>query len=354
MLPARINLRISSEVSRASAVRVELRAGVGPITVETGGRDRKWTFLAWGGAACALLALLAPASPAATKADGPDRNSWTIGVLVGPSPFALATPPGIVNPVLTGADVTDLPVDTIAHPFMVVEAGRYHLFFTAKDARTDTGGIALAESADGFRWKFRKTVVREAYVLSHPCVFQWQGDHYLVPEAHTLTSVRLYKATRFPEDWQFECSLLEGGKFISPTLVHYRDLWWMFVSPPGNQTLRLYFSPGLKGTWREHPLSPIVANEAHSARPGGRPLLLEGKLYRLAQDCLPTYGAQVRAFEILEMSPTEYREKLVDPPLIRKDPEGGWNRAAMHHVDAHRLADGRWLAAVDALGRAAK
>ncbi|MBM3851721.1 MAG: hypothetical protein FJ399_01045 [Verrucomicrobia bacterium] len=106
-------------------------------------------------------------------------------------------------------------------------------------------------------------MVREAYVLAHPFVFRWQGDYYLVPEAHTETCGRLYKATKFPEEWQFECNLLEGEKYISPTLVHHGDRWWMFVSPPGNQTLRLFFSSELKGAWREHPLSPIVANDAH-------------------------------------------------------------------------------------------
>ncbi len=92
-----------------------------------------------------------------------DRDLWTIGVYKGPSPFQLSAPTNVKNPVLTGADVTDmkdLNIDTVAHPFLVAAGGRYYVFFTAKDLKADQGGIGLAESRDGLKWKFRRTVIR--------------------------------------------------------------------------------------------------------------------------------------------------------------------------------------------------
>ena len=105
----------------------------------------------------------------------------------------------------------------------------------------------------------------------------------------------------------------------------------------------------LTGPYTEHPRSPIVANDANIARPSGRPLRIDGKLYRLAQDCEPTYGNRVVALEIVQLTPTEYREHLIDKALISATGTG-WNAAAMHHVDAHGLADGKWIALVDARG----
>jgi hypothetical protein len=294
--------------------------------------------------ASAVLAILT-----ATLAAGADKGAWTLGIYTGPSLFQLSAPANVRNPVLTGADVTDMKVDTLAHPFMVVEGSRYYVFFTAKDIKADKGGIGLAESRDGLQWKFRRTVVREPFVLSHPFVFRWQNEYYMIPEAHTETSVRLYRATRFPDEWVYEHDLLQGDHYISPTLVRFRDLWWMFVAPSGNQTLRLFYAQDLKGQWTEHPRSPIVAKNPKIARPGGRPLVIDGTLYRLGQDCVPTYGYQVHAFEITALDSTTYTEKMVETPLVKASGQG-WNAQAMHHVDAHRIGKDKWIAVVDALG----
>ena len=282
-----------------------------------------------------------------------ERNLWTIGIFKGPSPFQLSAPSNVKNPVLTGADVTDmkdLNVDTVAHPFLVAADARYYVFFTAKDLKADQGGIGLAESRDGLEWKFRRTVIRERFVLSHPCVFEWNNDYYLVPEAHTETSVRLYRATSFPDQWNYEGDLIRGDHFISPTLTRYKDVWWLFTSAPGNDTLRLFHARDLKGPWTEHPQSPIVKKDLHTARPAGRPLVIDGTLYRLGMDCDPTYGSQVRAFQITDISFDRYAEKMVETPLVKASSKG-WNALAMHHVDALRTRPGEWIAVVDALGR---
>ena len=146
------------------------------------------------------------------------KSVWTLGVYAGGSPLALQPAPKAANPVMTAADVTDMKVDALAHPFLVIKDKRYYVFFTAKDLRSDKGGIALAESSDGTTWKFRRTVIREPFVQSHPYVFEWQNEYYLIPEAHTETSVRLYKTTAFPDEWRYVGNILEGdGPFISPT-----------------------------------------------------------------------------------------------------------------------------------------
>lgn len=295
--------------------------------------------------ACGLL-LSQAGGPAKTS---PRKSAWTLGIYTGPSPFELSSPANVTNPVLTGAAVNDLNADTLAHPFLVVTRGTYYMFFTAKDIKSDKGGIGLAESRNGLDWKFRRTVIKEPFVLAHPCVFQWCNEYYMVPEAHTETSVRLYKAKEFPDKWEYEGDLLKGDTFISPTLVRFKDMWWMFVVREGNATLRLFYARELKGPWIEHPRSPIVPNDQHTARPGGRPFVIDGTLYRLGQDCLPTYGKQVHAFRITEISPTAYSEQMIETPLVCASSQG-WNAQAMHHVDAHQIGKDKWLAAVNALG----
>jgi hypothetical protein len=277
-------------------------------------------------------------------------DHWTIGIYSGPSPLQLSPLAHVRNPVLTGADVNDLNVDTLAHPFMVVDRSRYYMFFTAKDLKTDQGAIGMAESDNGLEWRYRHIVIHEPFVLAHPYVFEWQNDYYMIPEAHTETSVRLYKATAFPDKWEYQKDLLTGDHFISPTLVRYKGMWWMFICVEGNDTLRLFYASDFKGPWTEHPLSPVIKKDLHTARPAGRPFLFEGRLYRLGQDCLPVYGYQVHAFQITDISTKTYAEKMIDAPVVKASSKG-WNAQAMHHVDAHQIGRNRWIAAVDALGK---
>lgn len=44
---------------------------------------------------------------------------------------------------------------------------------------------------------------------------------------------------------------------------------------------RLYMAPDLLGPWTEHPASPLAIDPAYT-RPGGRPVVHKGKLYRYA------------------------------------------------------------------------
>jgi hypothetical protein len=142
---------------------------------------------------------------------------------------------------------------------------------------------------------------------------------------------------------------MEGVHFRSPTLARFKDQWWLFTSPPGNDTLRLFCASDFRGPWKEHPLSPVVNKDPRSARPAGRPFVFDGVLYRLGQDCYPTYGRGVRAFRITDISATAYSEQVVETPVVAASGQG-WNSEGMHHVDAQRTDTGQWIAIVDALG----
>lgn len=277
------------------------------------------------------------------------KTGWSVGIYSGETPFSLSSPEGVSNPVLRASDVTDFNADIVAHPFMAVTDSHYYLFCTVKFGETDEGGIGLAQSENGLDWEYQQLVIKEPFVLSYPYVFKWQDNYYMIPEAHTETSVRLYRATDFPLKWTYEKDLISGDTFISASVVNYQGTWWMFVSPKGNNTLRLFSASELTGSWTEHPMSPIVADNPDTARPGGRLIVYQDSLYRMGQDCHPRYGNQLHAFEITEISPTSYRERMIEPPLVKAS-STGWNGEAMHHVDLHQTGEGTWIAAVDALG----
>ena len=268
---------------------------------------------------------------------------WSIAIYKGISPFDLQPAP----PVLTNADITDIPADFVADPFMLRRDHTWYLFFEVMHSETKLGEIGLATSHDALNWTYDRIVLKEPFHLSYPYVFEWQNEFYMLPETLNAGAVCLYKALDFPYNWIQVAELLKG-KHADPSLLRFNDRWWLFTCSPPYQhdTLRLYFADELTGPWTEHPKSPLIQNDKCRARPAGRILKLGNRPFRFAQDCALRYGSSVRAFEITNLTKDNYTEVELRIPILKAS-GNGWNAKGMHHIDAHQQPDGHWLACVD-------
>jgi hypothetical protein len=276
---------------------------------------------------------------------------YSIGIFGGSSPLALSAIPGLANPVLTHADVTDAEAAFVADPFMVYADGLWYMFFEVMIGPTGRGEIGCATSPDTCVWRYRNMVLREPFHLSYPYVFQWRGVWFMVPETLDAGHIRLYRATHFPDRWEFLTNLYEGA-FADTSLFRHGGMWWMFAcgTPRRNDRLRLFLSERLTGPWREHPSSPIVESDPHIARPGGRVIPWKSGVIRYTQDCYPTYGRQVQAFLVTTLTESVYREEFAPGNPILPMGAEEWTLQGMHHVDPHRIGRGKWLACVDGYG----
>jgi len=269
---------------------------------------------------------------------------WSIGIYTGDSPYALKPNPQIRNPALTAAQVTDVPALFVADPFMLDG----YMFFEVLNRESNKGEIGLASSGNGYEWRYERIVLSENFHLSYPYVFEWQNTHYMIPETLGANAACLYCADEFPARWSLAAKLIDGP-CADPSIVRFADLWWLFFcsTPYQHDTLRLYFAEQLNGPWREHPRSPLIRADKCRARPAGRILTVNDKLVRFAQDCVPQYGARVRAFDILELTTTTYEEVENAASPVLQPGDSKWNATGMHHVDAQQQPDGTWLACVD-------
>jgi PKD repeat protein len=275
---------------------------------------------------------------------------WSIGVYGGATPLELNPVAGVDSPVLTARHVGDVPARFVADPFVVFDGVTWHMFFEVLNDHTGQGDIGHATSDDGLSWRYDKIVLDEPHHLSYPCVFEWQGDYYMVPETYQLNSIVLYKAVEFPTVWAFEATLVSGRRYVDPTPFYHDGVWWMFSSVTTNNTLYLFHADSLHGPWSEHVRSPVVSDSVETARPGGRVLAFDGRLIRLGQDGSPYYGSAVRGFEIIRLSKSDYEEfEVPESPLVAASGDG-WNAKGMHQIDARQLSSGVWLAAVDGQG----
>jgi hypothetical protein len=275
-----------------------------------------------------------------------NRDVWSISIYTGTDPVHLVPHPQVRrHPVLRATDVRDVRARFVADPFMVRDAAGWVMFMEVLNEATRLGEIGIATSRDGLSWHYERTVLREPFHLSYPYVFAWQGAHYLIPEAHPVSGLRLYEAESFPTTWRFVKELLPGN-FRDASLVHHRESLWLFALD-GSGRLRLYAARDLLGPWSEHPQSPLQTLRATAARPGGRIIEHAGSLIRYVQDSASTYGGALRAFAVDEISPARYAEHEISPDPILAASHSGWNSHGMHHADAHRTGDGQWLACVD-------
>lgn len=279
------------------------------------------------------------------------REQWTIGIYRSDNPFHFSELQGWINPLFRAEDVTDMPAGFVADPFLVREGDLWYLFFEVYNNGTKQGDLAVATSANTWMWNYEKVILDEPFHLSYPYVFKSDGEYYLIPESFEDNSIRLYTAEDFPTKWSYVKTLVEGRDYVDNSIVFYNGMWWLFSSVTSNDKLYLHYADSLTGPWREHPQSPIVMNDLHKARPSGRMIIYYGKLYRFTMDVNPPVGThQVMAYEITEITPTSYSEKLAQEAPVLMASSSGWNGQAMHQLDPVQVNEDSWIAAVDGFG----
>lgn len=272
---------------------------------------------------------------------------WSIGIYSGPSLADLKPAIEAHNPVLSANDVSDVPAQFVADPFMIEAQGSWYMFFEVMNEATGKGEIGLATSRNGLRWDYQQIVLSEPFHLSYPYIFSTDGEYFMIPESYEAKSIRLYRADPFPRKWSYVATLLEGV-WVDSSIFFLDGRWWMFSNPvaPENQVLELFYADTITGPWQRHPMSPLISGNNRIARGGGRVVVLNSRPVRFSQDCFPFYGTRVRAFEVTVLTTSNYKERELEFSPILSAGEESWRREGMHHIDIHQV-DHVWLACVD-------
>ncbi|AED90753.1 Glucosamine inositolphosphorylceramide transferase 1 [Arabidopsis thaliana] len=298
-----------------------------------------------------------------------NEGSWSIGVFYGDSPFSLkpietrnvwrnesgAWP--VTNPVITCASFTNsgLPSNFLADPFLYVQGDTLYLFFETKSPITMQGDIGAAKSIDkGATWEPLGIALDEAWHLSFPFVFNYNGEIYMMPESNEIGQLNLYRAVNFPLSWKLEKVILKKP-LVDSTIVHHEGIYWLIGSDhtgfgaKKNGQLEIWYSSSPLGTWKPHKKNPIYnGKRSIGARNGGRAFLYDGSLYRVGQDCGENYGKRIRVSKIEVLSKEEYREVEVPFSLeASRKGKNSWNGVRQHHFDVKQLSSGEFIGLVD-------
>ncbi len=262
------------------------------------------------------------------------RNQWFVATCI-----------DAANPVpdLEQSIVLQAPADRFwADPFPVVDGDRACIFVEEWPYALGRGVLAAIEIDRAGNWRRLGTILEQPYHLSHPFVFAWQGETWLLPESSAAGTLELYRCLEYPLRWERETVLMQDKRIVDATLHEGTDRWWMFANigddrVSTHEELHLFFADTPLGPWTPHPANPVVA-DPRFARPAGRPFELDGCCYRPAQDCGVRYGGALVIHEILELTPERYAERLHQrlPPQAL----AGANRM-------HTLNQDQWLTVID-------
>lgn len=164
-------------------------------------------------------------------------------------------------------------------------------------------------------------VLRLQVHASYPYLFTVGDDLYCIPETSQARQATLYKLTDIRDRPSVMKKLLVDQACLDPTLFRHEGRWWLFCTDAvdGEHTkLHIWHAADLFGEFIPHPLNPVKI-DVRSARPAGTPFTHEERLFRPSQDCSRTYGGAVTINEIMELSPTTFRERPVASvkPLMR-------------------------------------
>lgn len=199
-----------------------------------------------------------------------------------------------------------------ADPFPVQWQGRTFVFFEDLDHRIGKGIISAIEFGDAGPVGEVVPVLQEPWHLSYPFLIEDKGDLWMIPESSEHRDVALYKCIRFPDRWERYCTLLSGLELADVTITRHNGLNYLFGAWRDgdggySDTLAIFYAHDLFGPWLPHAGNPVLMDRA-STRPAGNFVTIDGALWRPVQDCAGGYGAGLGLAEILDLSPTTFRQ----------------------------------------------
>lgn len=222
----------------------------------------------------------------------------------------------------------------LADSFFLHEKDTFYLFFEHKYKNNPNAAIALLTSTDGSRYTYRGDVLKEDFHLSYPQVYKHKGEYYMVPESKQANNILLYKAKKFPYQWEVFDTLVKNVKVKDPTL-YLSDTLNLLVASDDNLSMYLYESDRLTGQWKRHQ-KPIL--QGSEARPGGRIFVRNGKLNLPVQNCSHGYGSSLSIYEF-EFKSNNIGLKKVQADFLKAQAGISEFGFGMHTFDIQKVGD---------------
>lgn len=205
-----------------------------------------------------------------------------------------------------------------ADPFLVEHEGQLYVFAEIYSYAHRRGSLGYCKIVGGKATKW-KTVIKEPYHLSYPCIFKKDGRIYMMPESGEGKELAIYEAVQFPDRWEKRRVLRTDIELADTTPLGVGTLALTHhVDDPYHPRLLLIDLAGEKA-------DQCLEGEPFRSRPAGYPFAYDGQSVRPAQfshDCSMGYGKALIFCRWQLEAETGFREeeiRFLQPEELRFD-----------------------------------
>jgi len=233
-------------------------------------------------------------------------------------------------------------IHTYADPFMYVNDEILYLF-VEENMCFGKGYISVYKTTDLQKFEYVSKVLEGESHFSYPYIFKYRSKLYMIPESEELQSLDLYEFSKFPTKVKKVKTLLKGRYFDSSVYIS-NGICYLFTSSIDG--LEVYYAEDILS----QNLSPLPNNPQESdkkyLRCGGGILLIDKKLFRVAQDCSNKYGENISLMSVRQINKDKYQEALYVDKYFKLSNK--WNKLGSHHLSICNYK-GKVVVAVDGM-----
>lgn len=197
----------------------------------------------------------------------------------------------------------------LADPFLYEYNGRHFLFVEQYFNSKNRASIGVYEIEDG-KPIHNSIIIDTPYHMSYPCVFLYNGTHYMIPESSSNQTLDLYVADEFPLKWSLKKTLESGRRLVDTTVVVRENVIFLLTYENNSNGWTLYSYCLDMNDYSLSKISETYYN-TNVGRPAGCLFEKDGRLFRPAQNCSTKYGESLLIYEVIELSKKSYREQFV-------------------------------------------
>ena len=206
----------------------------------------------------------------------------------------------------------------IADPFLYEFGDKHYLYVEQYLPEEKHACLGCYEIIDGIPSNYH-VIIKTSYHMSYPCIFNYKGKHYIIPESSANNSIDLYEAIDFPFKWEKKCTLVDNEKYVDSTVFFLEDSP-MLLSYKKNSDK--WFLVLFKLDIENGKLERICETEysSNTGRPAGSLYFENNILYRPSQDCSKKYGESLFINRVESINSFSYKE-VPESKILYKDVE---------------------------------
>jgi hypothetical protein len=224
--------------------------------------------------------------------------------------------------------------DFIADPFIIKKGDEYFLICEEYNFKISKAHISAFKIYNINKLEYLGPVLNESFHLSFPFVFEYDNKYYMTPESFQNNDIRLYETNTFPFDWKLKKVIFNKVSAADTIIFQFGNFWWLFTnidstggSNHHSELHAFYSDDPINSEWISHKSNPIIFSSSGGRNAGV--FKKNGKVYRCGQNQeIDNYGKSFSIFEIIELKPDVYIEKLVS----NVNPNFFENITGTHHL----------------------